>query len=92
MIALLAYLLSITSSFLVYRYFVFKSTGRFLHEYLKSFVVYSATLIINLGLLIILVEILDIHPVIAQILTAVITVTLSYMGNSRFAFKKNDSK
>jgi putative flippase GtrA len=91
-IALLAYLLSITNSFLVFRYFVFMSNGPFLQEYFKSFLVYGVALTMNMFLLILLVEFLNIHPVIAQILTAVITVVFSYIGSSRFTFKKNDNQ
>ncbi|MFT7384859.1 MAG: putative flippase GtrA, partial [Urechidicola sp.] len=75
-----------------HRYFVFMSNGPFLQEYFKSFLVYAVALMMNMFLLILLVEFLNIHPVIAQILTAVITVVFSYIGSSRFTFKKNDNQ
>lgn len=87
MIAVIAQVVAITNAFLVYRFLVFKSTGNILHEYVKVYLVYGASFLITLVLLALLVEILALHPVLAQFFVTVVTVVVSYLGHSRFTFR-----
>ncbi|MBT4161168.1 MAG: GtrA family protein [Gammaproteobacteria bacterium] len=91
-IAAIAQILAITNAFLVYRYFVFKSEGNLIHEYLKIYVVYGVTFVLSIVMLALLVELLGMHPIVAQFFIIVVTVIVSYFGNSRFTFnsKSND--
>ncbi len=88
LIALVTHVISISNAFVVHRYIVFRSTGPILHEYLRSYVVYGVSFLLSFGTLIALVELFDIHPVLAQALTIVTTVIASYVGNSRFTFQR----
>ena len=85
-IAGISWVIAITNSFLVYRYLVFKSTGNILIEYLKTYVVYGLSFVINIGLLTLLVEMLLLHPIVAQFFVIGTTVIVSYFGHSRFTF------
>lgn len=85
-IAGISWIIAITNSFLVYRYLVFKSTGNILIEYLKIYVVYGLSVVLNIVLLTLLVELLHLHPIIAQFFLIGATVIISYFGHSRFTF------
>ena len=87
LIAILTYFIAITNSFLIHRYLVFRSRGNIVHEYLKSYVVYAASFVVNFVLLVLLVELAGLHPILAQAFTIVATVIVSFIGNSRFVFK-----
>lgn len=90
-IAMIAQVLAITNAFLVYRYLVFRSDGNILHEYLKIYVVYGVTFVLSIVMLALLVELLGLHPVLAQFFVILVTVVVSYLGNSRFTFSSKSS-
>ena len=85
-IASLSWILAVTNSFLVYRYWVFQSSGNLLLEYLKVYVVYGLSFFMGLALLFLLVEQFDLHPIAAQVIVIAITFVISYFGHSRFTF------
>jgi len=87
LIATFSHVLAVTNAFLVYRYLVFKSTGNIWHEYLKVYVVYGVSFGLSLILLAMLVEILHLHPIMAQFFVILFTVIISYVGHSRFTFR-----
>ena len=87
-IAIVSQIIGITNSFLTYRYFVFKSTGNIIHEYLRIYVVYGVSFVLGILLLALLVEIAGLHPILANLFVIIITVIVSYFGNSRFTFKQ----
>ena len=89
-VAVISHVIAITNSFFVYRYFVFKSTGNILHEYLKIYVVYGVSFLLSIAMLALLVEFLDMHPIAAQFFVILVTVAVSYLGHSRFTFKGTD--
>ena len=87
-IAIISQIIAITNSFLIYRYFVFKSTGNIIYEYLRIYVVYGISFVLGLLMLALLVELAGLHPILANLLIIVTTVVISYLGNSRFTFNQ----
>ena len=87
-IATLSNGITITMSFLTYRYLVFKSKGHFLREYLKSFVVYGLSGVMSIASLWYLVDHVGLNIWSAQALAMILTVAASYFGHSRFTFRK----
>lgn len=90
-IALLANTICISMSFLTYKLFVFRTSGRWIEEYLKNCTVYSGAALISSLLLWVFVDLLSISIYIAQALVIISTVFISYTGHSRFTFKKRGS-
>ena len=86
LIACISHVIAITNSFLVYRYLVFKSSGNIFIEYLKIYVVYGLSFALSIGMLALLVEVMHLHPVVAQFFVIGTTVIISYFGHSRFTF------
>ncbi len=88
-LSLLNNILSITFSFLTYKYFVFKTKNEFfLKEYLKSYIVYGLAFIIGTFFLWLTLEILKLDIFVAQFITISLTVIFSYIGNNYFTFKE----
>ena len=88
-LSLLNNILSITFSFLTYKYFVFKTKNEFfLKEYLKSYIVYGLAFVIGTFFLWFTLEILKLDIFIAQFITISLTVIFSYIGNNYFTFKE----
>ncbi|MFT7220019.1 MAG: putative flippase GtrA [Candidatus Azotimanducaceae bacterium] len=85
-IAAIANVLAITNGFFVYRYFVFRSTGNLLLEYIKIYAVYGVAFAINLVVLMLLVEFVSFHPIAGQVVIVFVTTIVSYFGHSRFTF------
>lgn len=87
-ISLVANIFTISTSFLIYKLFVFKTKGNWLDEYLKSFLVYGSITIKAIILMVILVDYCHIPFWLAQALAMLIIIIVSYIGHNRFTFNK----
>lgn len=86
---------AISVAFLGYKFFVFKTKGNYLREYLRTYVVYGTSTVLGLVLLPVLVALVGlvmdenrrIVPYIAQALTIPLVVTASFFGHKRYSFR-----
>jgi putative flippase GtrA len=85
-IAIISNIISITMSFTTNKYFVFKSNGNYLKEYMRSYFVYGFSMIFGIFGLWFLVSILNIHIWVSQALLMVFSVLIAYYGNQKFTF------
>lgn len=83
-------IISLTQAYITYKFFVFKTRANYLREYLRFYLVYGFSFLVNLILIYLLVDILDYHPVISQGLIACIVVVISYLGHSNFSFMERE--
>ena len=90
---------SITNSFFIYKFFVFKTKGNYLKEYIRCWAVYGAAGLINLALLPVAVwvfnvllpqQYLHMSPYIAGLALLFITVIFSFFGHRNITFCKKD--
>jgi putative flippase GtrA len=91
--AVLSTVVNITVAYLGYKVFVFKTKGNYLREYLRWYVVYGTTTLVNLALLPLLVAALDVFvrpqsyaPYVAGAILTVGTVVASFFGHKRYSF------
>ncbi len=91
-VLVVSHVISVTNAYLAYKFLVFKTKGRWLHEFGKFNTVYLVVLAINLMALPAMVEFLSIRPAIAQAWFVVITVIVSYLGHKHFSFKTQEQK
>jgi putative flippase GtrA len=87
LIGAIAHVLAISMAFATYKVFVFRSRGKWLREYLRSYVVYGGTAVVGILLLWLLVDGLHIKIWFAQGALILITVVISYIGHASFTFK-----
>ena len=87
-------IINITVAYFGYKFFVFKTKGNYLREYLRCYVVYGTAAGINLILLPIVVTLLNFViakqvyvPYIAGAIVNLGTVFVSFFGHQRFSFK-----
>jgi putative flippase GtrA len=92
--SLLANLISITVSFLGYKWFVFKTRGNYLREWLRAVSVYAVSITITTSSLPPLVGLLRhttpyprLAPYIAGAIISACSVTMSFFGHKYFSFK-----
>ena len=85
---------SISFAFVGYKFFVFKTKGNLLREYLRTYVVYGTSTLVSLAVLPALVFALGfvIHranlvPYVAQAITLLIVVFGSFFGHKKFSFQ-----
>ena len=87
----LSLILAVTSAYLCHKYITFKSEAKgkdIIAEYFRFSTTYIVTICLNLVLLPAFVEIFHIHPKIAAAIITLICTVISYLGHSRFSFKK----
>jgi putative flippase GtrA len=85
-ILLISQVLGLTNAYIGYKFFVFKTKGNYVREYLRFYAVYGTTFIVNIVLISLFVEVLGINPVISQGIIGVIVVIMAYIGHDRFSF------
>jgi putative flippase GtrA len=97
--AVLANFIAITVAFLGYKWFVFRTRGNYLMEWVRCLGVYGSSAAIGLVGLPILVPILRrnlLHPVqapyIAAAILTVITVIFSFFGHKKVSFREGWSE
>ncbi|KKR38755.1 MAG: GtrA family protein [Parcubacteria group bacterium GW2011_GWF2_40_10] len=83
-------ILSITNAYVGYKFFVFKTKGDYLKEYIRFYLVYGVAFILNLVLLPVIVEFFKISPVIAQIFVIGLVIITSYFGHKHYSFGGKD--
>jgi putative flippase GtrA len=93
--AVLANVIAISVAFLGYKWFVFRTKGNYLIEWIRCFGVYGGSALIGLAGLPILVPILchvlhrpEQAPYIAGALVTVVTVLSSFFGHKNFSFRQ----
>ena len=84
---LISSVLNITVSFLGYKWFVFKTKGNYLREYLKYYVVYGASAAGGVALLAVLVSGLGVNVYVAQACILCVQTAMSFAGHRRFSFR-----
>lgn len=88
LIGVITNILAISMSFITYKLFVFRARGNWLTEYLRSYLVYGATAIIGVIMLWLIVDKFGVEIWFAQAIVIFATVIISYVGHSRFTFRR----
>lgn len=90
---LLANLFAITASFLGYKWFVFKTHGDYLKEWIRCLGVYTGSILFSTAALPLLVPVVKAHtgdahraPYIAGAIVLVASVIFSFFGHRHFSF------
>jgi putative flippase GtrA len=93
--AVLSNLIAITVAFLGYKWFVFRTRGNYLIEWLRCMGVYGSSMLIGLAGLAILVPILrrslhrpEFASYIAAAIMTVVTVIFSFLGHKNISFRQ----
>lgn len=88
-------LISITVAFLGYKWFVFRTKGNYVREWLRSLIVYSGTILFSavaiaplVGLIRHATHFTTQAPYIAQAIVAVFTVVSSFFGHKHLSFRQ----
>jgi putative flippase GtrA len=87
LIAIIANIISITMSFVIYKLYVFRSPGNWLKEYLRCYILYGSMACFGIVLLWIFVDYFHINIWFSQAFVIFSTVFASYFGHKFFTFK-----
>lgn len=88
MILIASNIISISFSFLTYKKFVFKTAGNWLLEYFRCYVVYGLMAIFNITFVFMAVQWLQIQYWLAQAISIVLTIIISYVSHAKYTFKR----
>ena len=90
LLTFLVNVLNITFAFGTYKYYVFKTRGNLIDEYLRSYITYGSSMMISMTSFPTLIELTG-SIELSYILITVITTGVSYIGHKKITFKvKND--
>ena len=80
-------IIDISFSFVVLKIYVFKSKGRWLAQYLRSYITYANIFILNILLLFLFLKVFYIPFYISSFLVIVLCTSVSYILNLKFTFR-----
>ena len=86
----LSYALAILLAFVLHRRFTFQVRGQrmIVLDFLRFISVYAVTIVINTVALPLLVEVVGLHPVLAQALCVLVAMAISFAGHKWFSFRR----
>lgn len=84
----LAQLIATVVAFFLYRTLVFRVRGNAWGDFLRFCSVYLVSFVINALATPFCVEVLGLNPLLAQALVIAVTTVASYLGHSRFSFRR----
>lgn len=87
LIAILCNILAITMSFITYKKFVFKTRGKWLLEYSKTYLVYAVMAALSAFALWVFVDLMSIKIWLAQAYVVLVTIVGSFLGHKFFTFR-----
>lgn len=79
--------LAVTMAFAAYKWFVFRTRGNLLREYVKVWGVYGVASLLGLAAFPVCVEVLKIPVFAVPVLITAVTVLVSFFGHKHFSFK-----
>lgn len=85
-VLVLSQIINVTSAYLFYKTFVFKTKGNYLQEYFRFWQFYWLSLVVNLVSLPLLVELLHLNLILSQGLMTVATGVSSYFWHTNHTF------
>ena len=80
-------IINITNAYICHKFFVFKTKGNYVKEYLRYYVVYSVPMAIGFIAFPICIEIFKMNFYVTQALLTGITVIVSYFGHKHVSFR-----
>jgi putative flippase GtrA len=87
-IMLIAHFISVCNAFVGYKFLVFRGDANLPLEFLRFNVSYLGPILFGLVAMPVMVEILHLHPVIAQGVIIVVTAVLSYLLHKKVSFRQ----
>ncbi len=87
-VGLIASVVTISIAFTTHKLFVFRTTGKWWIEYLRSYVVYGSSSLLSIGLMWLFVKRAHINVWLSQALVTALAVAISYVGHRAFTFRQ----
>ena len=87
----LTHVTSVGFAFITHRSFVFRVSGRLLHDLWRFESVYLAALGLNAVLLPALVELVGVPVLVSQAAITCLSVAMSWLGHSQFSFRRTST-
>ena len=84
-----AYVVSVLSAFVLYRFLVFRVRGHVLRDLWRFVTVYLFALAVNFVTLPLLVELVHVPVLVAQAMIVLVTSVMSWMGHKHYSFRRS---
>jgi putative flippase GtrA len=86
-ILFISHVVSVANAFFCHRFIVFRKEGSVWVDFMRFNLVYLGALVFSMLALPVLIELLNLHPLIAQAVLVIVTALVSYFLHGKFSFK-----
>lgn len=80
-------IVNVTNAYIIHKFFVFKTKGNYIREYIRYYLVYSVPIGLGFISFPLCIEILKMNFYITQALLTFVTVIISYFGHKHVSFR-----
>lgn len=80
-------IINITNAFICHKFFVFKTKGNYVREYLRYYVVYSVPIGMGFVFFPLCIEVLKMNFYVIQAMLTFFTVIISWFGHKHISFR-----
>jgi len=81
------WIIGVTQNLFSFKLLVFRTKGNWLKEYLRSYVVYAGSFVVNLAIVTLIMEVWRPRLVVAQIPAIFVVTIISYVGHKYFTYR-----
>lgn len=87
-LVILSNIISITNAYICYKFFVFKTKGNILKEYIKCYTVYGLSMLCSILLMYVFVDLFNLNAIASNIVITLMLTIVSFLGHKYFSFNK----
>lgn len=86
----LNWVIGVSHNLFTFKLLVFRTKGNWLREYLRSYVVYAGSFLLNLAIVALIMELWRPRLVIAQLPAIFVVTIISYVGHKYFTYRTTE--
>lgn len=88
LVLIAAWVISVTQNFVTFKFLVFRSKGRWLREYVRTYMTYAATFLLQSAMTLTISQVFRLTVFWANVPTTVVIMALTYVGHKYFTFRQ----
>lgn len=91
LVLIAAWVISVTQNFFTFKFLVFRSRGRWLREYVRTYMTYAVTFLLQSAMTLTISQVFRLTVFWANVPTTLAIMVLTYVGHKYFTFSESSA-